>query len=85
MGSVLAFTKSFASVCILRSRLISTLILPREKLSLGKVNEPTERNTRDANDVLHAKRLVRKKPLLAWEVLTIEIKMSHFPFNSLST
>ena len=85
MGSVLASTKSFASICILRSRLISALILPREKLSLGEVNEPTVRNTREANDVVHAKRLARKKPLLAWEVLTIEIKMSHCPFNSLST
>ena len=32
---------------------------------LGEVNKPTTQNTRDANDFVHAKRLARKKPLLA--------------------
>ena len=39
-------------------------LLPQEKR--GKVNKPTTRNTRGTNDfAVHAKRLARKKPLLA--------------------
>ena len=33
--------------------------------SLGEVNKPATQNTRDANDFVHAKRLARKKPLVA--------------------
>ena len=35
------------------------------KVSLREINTATTRNTRDANDFAHSKRLARKKPLLA--------------------
>ena len=35
------------------------------EVSPREVNKPTTRNTRDANDFVHAKKLVIKRPLLA--------------------
>lgn len=35
------------------------------EVSLGEVNKPSSSNTRDADDFVHAKRLDRKKPVLA--------------------
>ena len=39
--------------------------MPQPGFPLGEVNKLNTRNTRDANDFVHAKRLARKKPLLA--------------------
>ena len=48
-------------------------IISRKRLGaevyLGVVNKPTTRNTRDAHDFVHAKRLTKKKLLLTGYVL----------------
>ena len=81
MGGVLGSTESFASICILRSRLISAYFLERNFLSGRQTSRLCEIQDKRKTSYM----LNRKKPLLAWEVVTIEIKMSHCPFNSLST
>ena len=77
LASLLACTKSFASL------VFHVVVLFTFSYSNGKL---TTRNTRDANDIVHAKRLARKKPLLAgyqsYYLNTIETRTKWLLFRS---
>ena len=53
--------KSFSMYIVVRVTGISHCRLVDERVSLGDVNKPATRNTRHANDNVHAKGLARKK------------------------